>query len=285
MDSVYVLNPEKYFIESRKHCNDFNQVISWMQHPPKLVGPFIRLGNLEDWMWNGSVLFVKLVKDNKFDDIMILFCGDIKLTISPQIIHTVCGYYMLRYDIHLLVSARSNTASFYLQGAPHNVYRYNPVSYGEDIPCGGVLHDITKRLDTMKITELWCDVSRVHDMNIFHIMIGNANQAYHDEIWHHLRKLVLCKSIKSLDEYETVQFSHKFKRDVDTFVFFHYLIQFSKTDVATIISRIPSILLCDNHYLLDRCGSYPASLQNSYVFIGICQVLIKYYLLFQQHDL
>ena len=77
-------------------------------------------------------------------------------------------------------------------------------------------------------------------------------------------------------------FTSAIQASVQTFFSKLYIDRWSQPDVAAAMRRMPSVMMWDDHDLMDGWGSYPSDLHESPVFQGIVRVAKAVFELFQR---
>lgn len=126
----------------------------------------------------------------------------------------------------------------------------------------------------------------------FNLLIMGGDQVYADSLWDKVDFLEQIKkktrhgyrNIKTDDIYN-YKFTQKdkieFIKQLRAYYEQLYIDSWSNQDMSYIMSSIPSIMMWDDHDIVDGWGSYPSKLQNTELFKCIFQVASEYFEVFQ----
>lgn len=286
IDTIDALDPR--YVEAKKYCPVFNDTMKFMDKKPLSVGPFLRFHQLtEDNIWQGSILFIKLPTYGA--DLLTVESRDFFYTVSGRLIETLFGYQVLRYDIEFPVREVNNTVTYTIRGES---YTFHPIGSDESLSaffysCNGLSHAtgyqkaVPEKLGGVQ--PLWQDVYQRHLQSPYHLMVGIGDQIYNDEIWFHVPELVKWRNITDRRRRESFECREIIKTKVEHFVFWHYMMHFSRPFMSELMACVPSVMIVDDHDFFNGYGSYPDALQRCAVFEAVANVLERMYLLFQHH--
>jgi hypothetical protein len=117
----------------------------------------------------------------------------------------------------------------------------------------------------------------------FHLMIMGGDQVYADLVWDIVRPLrgLLDKYLHVFDDWSRMEFTEEMGEAVEDFYFDLYCQRWSQPELAEVMSRVPSLMMWDDHDTFDGWGSYPPEQQESAIFRGIYRQAREYFRLFQ----
>lgn len=125
----------------------------------------------------------------------------------------------------------------------------------------------------------WRRIAEKHAEQPYHLSVQGGDQVYGDQVWHSHPELTRFKNDreavvgKALDQsVEAAIFDHYFNLYVDTW---------SDTNTAPVLARVPSVMIWDDHDIIDGWGSWPDDIQNSEIYEGLFQAAHQTYLGFQ----
>ena len=137
---------------------------------------------------------------------------------------------------------------------------------------------------------LWARLARLHTLQDtvgaqtygpYHLLLLGGDQIYSDGMWEVLAEL---KAWTALDWPERVAapFTASLQRDLQAYFSNLYLGRWSQPDVAAALSSVPTVMMWDDHDIMDGWGSHPTDLHESPVFQGIFEVAKAAFELFQK---
>ncbi len=127
---------------------------------------------------------------------------------------------------------------------------------------------------------LWKNMQDQHERAPFSMLILGGDQVYADSIWSIVPTL---KNWNELGRKEKIRRkpSKVMKQQVDRFYSKLYCDRWNKVEVASMLASVPSVMMWDDHDIIDGWGSYPEDLQNCLVYQAIYESAAKYFRLFQ----
>ena len=147
------------------------------------------------------------------------------------------------------------------------------------VSCNGQEHDDEGRpLDERNA--MWRRLAEEHDRAAFSLVLQGGDQLYADEI---VQAHPTLKAWSRADHREkpAVEFSEEAERAAERYLFQRYADLYSQPEIARLLSRVPSIMMWDDHDIIDGWGSHPASLLDSAVGRGLFDVARRMFMLFQ----
>ncbi len=130
--------------------------------------------------------------------------------------------------------------------------------------------------------KLWETMWERHQKAPYHLLLLGGDQVYADPIW---EACALVKAWNQLPYADGIaaQFTAAMAAEVEQFYFDLYVERWNQVEVRTIMSRVPSICMWDDHDIFDGWGSYPQDRQDCAVFQGIGRIAKRAFTVFQQH--
>jgi hypothetical protein len=144
-----------------------------------------------------------------------------------------------------------------------------------------------------KMTEphaLWARLGRLHtrqdrvdnqSYGPFDLLLLGGDQVYSDAMWALVPELVEWTEMDWYTRTHTA-FTVAMQASVQSFFSKLYMDRWSQPDMAAALRSMPSVMMWDDHDLMDGWGSYPSDLHESPVFQGIFRVAKAAFELFQR---
>ena len=147
------------------------------------------------------------------------------------------------------------------------------------VSCNGQENDDEGRpLDERN--RLWRRLAEEHDRSAFGLLLHGGDQLYADEI-QEAHPTLRAWSRADVRQKPGFEFSEETKRAAEGYLFQRYLSLYAQPDIAHLLSRVPSIMMWDDHDIIDGWGSHPAALLDSAVGKGLFDVARRMFMLFQ----
>ncbi|MEH6405235.1 MAG: alkaline phosphatase D family protein [Sneathiella sp.] len=128
---------------------------------------------------------------------------------------------------------------------------------------------------------LWTHMGTLHKKpdGEYNLLIMGGDQVYADQIWNtaELKKW----SDLSRSKRRTRAFSGAMRQQVDDFYFTLYKERWAQTEVASMLSSIPTLMTWDDHDIFDGWGSYSPEDQECKVYQGIFDAAKSHFSVFQ----
>lgn len=140
---------------------------------------------------------------------------------------------------------------------------------------------------------LWARLGRLHaqqdkvDSQTYgplHLLLMGGDQVYSDAMWAVLPELkAWCD--KPWRKRVNAPFTATLRSKLETYFSRLYLERWSQPEVAAALATLPTVMMWDDHDIMDGWGSHPAEQHNCPVFQGIFQVASAAFALFQRQML
>lgn len=128
--------------------------------------------------------------------------------------------------------------------------------------------------------ERWRHLGALHATNPYQLLLLGGDQVYSDSMWKKVPSLAAWVQL-SASERQRKNFTNAMAAELDEFFCRLYLERWSKPEIAHVMEHIPSVMMWDDHDIMDGWGSYPAEQHDCRVFQGIFEIAQRYFRLFQ----
>ena len=188
-----------------------------------------------------------------------------------------------RFDIHTPQSATAQTVAYAVDGvqAQFNVPAKNAaprIAYGS---CNG-FSSMKLLKDTHDANALWKDVRAKHEAAPYDLMLLGGDQVYSDSMWEELPELQAWAQLP-IEDRASQEATPTLKSAIDRFYCELYIKRWSQPEPAAMLARIPSIMMWDDHDIIDGWGSYEDVLQVCDVYQTLFSAAREYFSLYQLH--
>ncbi|MEZ4741814.1 MAG: alkaline phosphatase D family protein [Bdellovibrionota bacterium] len=212
---------------------------------------------------------------------------------NPKCLHSKNNLKFYSYDLQIRQSSESEVLTYILGKRSWEINipgkLVNPkMSF---ISCNG-FSSVKEIAKVKKKNNLWKASSNsihkgildVHANDPIHLLIMGGDQVYADSIWHEIPEL---KEWQELDFDARVKYpvSEKLALSIDDFYFNLYSTRWNQEEVQTALATIPSIMMWDDHDIIDGWGSHDEKLQQCPVFKEIFKNAKQYFSILQQQIL
>ena len=127
----------------------------------------------------------------------------------------------------------------------------------------------------------WSHMARQHARQPYHLLLLGGDQVYSDDMWKAVRELEQWTDL-SLKDRAKAKFTATLRKRLDGYFADLYLKRWSQPEPLAMLQSIPTVMMWDDHDIMDGWGSYPAELHDCDVYQGIFKVARGYFELFQQ---
>ncbi|KQT47646.1 hypothetical protein ASG43_10640 [Aureimonas sp. Leaf454] len=128
---------------------------------------------------------------------------------------------------------------------------------------------------------MWQRLGEENAARPFHLLFQGGDQLYADEILHSHPELRRWEDLPTSRK-GTVAFTEAMRQAARLYLAGRYLALMAQPAIAGLVACVPSLMMWDDHDIIDGWGSHPAKLLDSPVGRGIFQVSREMFLLFQQ---
>ncbi len=137
---------------------------------------------------------------------------------------------------------------------------------------------------------LWARMARLHGgvdtvrgrkFGPWDLLLMGGDQVYSDSIWVDVPELATWCEL-AYDQRMVYAFSAALRLKIETFFENLYLARWSQAEIRTAMGSVPTVMMWDDHDIMDGWGSYPFEQHHCPVYQGIFSVAKQYFMLFQQ---
>jgi hypothetical protein len=134
--------------------------------------------------------------------------------------------------------------------------------------------------ESKRRNERWLHLASRHAAEPFHLLLQGGDQLYADPIWSEVPELAAWRRMPARRRL-ACPFTPSMAAAVDRFYFDAYCRVWGQPELGPLLARIPSLMLWDDHDIIDGWGSYPAKWHDAPVLQGIWRHAREYFSLFQ----
>lgn len=140
---------------------------------------------------------------------------------------------------------------------------------------------------------LWSRLARLHaqqdrvDAQTYgplHMLLLGGDQVYSDAMWVVIPELKAWTTLPWTRRHKA-PFTPTLRRKLEAYFSRIYLERWSQPEVAAVLARLPTVMMWDDHDIMDGWGSYPAEQHHCPVYQGIYEVARAAFGLFQRQAL
>lgn len=247
-----------------------------------LLGPILGFRGCEGGVWRVSVLVV--TEGLAAPAISVSAPG--KLAAPPKkslknITFDQRSASLWRFDIQTRQTAWAQTVAYDAGGrqARFNVPAKDAaprIAYGS---CNG-FSSMKLLKNTRDANALWKRLREKHEAEAYDLMLLGGDQVYSDSIWEQLPELQAWAQLPVEDRVPQ-EATPALKADVDRFYRELYIRRWSQPEPAAMLACLPSIMMWDDHDIIDGWGSYDHALQTCDVYQTLFVTARDYFSLYQ----
>jgi len=132
-----------------------------------------------------------------------------------------------------------------------------------------------------KKNDRWDDMATAHARKPYQLLLMGGDQVYSDEMRGRVKSMKDWFG-KSMAGRIAATFTKGIESDLDTFFTTLYMERWKQPEPARMFAAIPSIMMWDDHDIVDGWGSYDEGLHTCAVFQGLFRTARLYFRIFQQ---
>ncbi len=239
---------------------------------PKIIGPILFARGADE---RGSRLSaIVVVPENH--DAPKLVTGDGSY-VRPVPLHTQLARTVWRYDFRL--PARGN-ATYSLGEVVFPVL----TDYSQDVriayvSCNGQEHGEADRPAAQR-NAMWHRLAGEHDRAPFGLLLHGGDQLYADEVVQSHQALSRWAA-GTLQEKAEQALTADMREAAENYYFQRYLTLYSQPELTYLNTRVPALMMWDDHDIFDGWGSLPEKLLDSQVGRALFDIARRMFMLFQ----
>ncbi len=130
--------------------------------------------------------------------------------------------------------------------------------------------------------ERWQHMASLHARQPYHLLLLGGDQIYSDDMWKTVRALEQWTDLDRGARYKAA-FTAEMRRQVDNHFADLYVKRWSQPEPQAMLQSIPTIMMWDDHDIMDGWGSYPLEVHACPVYQGIFETARRYFRVFQWH--
>lgn len=197
--------------------------------------------------------------------------------VEPVELASMCGRVVLRYDFTVPASDRA----FYRLGDTRYPVRADVVDDTRIayVSCNGQEQAGDGRnLDERNV--MWRRLRDEHERDAFGLMLHGGDQLYADEVLN-AHPVFRAWMDSDDDEKGRHELTDEALEAAEVFLFQRYVNLYAQPDTAHLLARVPSIMMWDDHDIIDGWGSHALAMTDSAVGQGLFRAARRMFMLFQ----
>jgi len=255
----------------------------------KRLGPVLQFLGNEQGQWRISALWVQ----DSTDAAPVLTAGGRPVQVAQASVPgSTCTAW--RFEFAVAQTAAAQEVAYGIGGEQHGF----SVPARDTMPsmgyasCNG-FSDPTLMKKVKEPNALWARLGRLHagtdrvDSQAYgplHLLLLGGDQVYSDAMWAVIPELKAWCALPREKRFKAA-FTTTLRRKVEAHFSSIYLDRWSQPEVATMLARLPSVMMWDDHDIMDGWGSYPHEQHQCPVYQGIFEVARAAFALFQRQAL
>jgi len=251
--------------------------------------PLLRLHSSTQDSWNISILIV--AKKDSLPIWMTKNSTKLKMTLWKLLHQDKLDKEVFFYQSNIEIKLQDSKSVVNLEFSYDNISitrnlnlpAINQMPYSTYSSCNGFSSaSIANKWKTKK-NAMWETLNILNIQRPYELMLMGGDQIYADAVL--ASSEFYGWSQKSESEQINTKFTKKMEEQAQKFYLDWYIKSWSETTFSNLMTKIPSIMIWDDHDIIDGWGSYSNDLQSSPVQQGLYKYAERYFCLFQQHRL
>lgn len=199
-----------------------------------------------------------------------------------------------RIDIAIAQSAAPQAIDYQCNG---KAYRFQVPALGGSpnlgyVSCNG-FSDLRVKKTLKEPQALWLKLARLHqeidrvDTTTYgplHLLLMGGDQIYSDDLWTALPEMLAWTDLPWAQRVKA-PFTATMQSALQTHYAQHYIDHWSQPEQAAMLASVPTVMMWDDHDIIDGWGSHPTDLHESPVFQGIYAAARAAFEIFQRQML
>ncbi|GAB2862059.1 alkaline phosphatase D family protein [Pseudoduganella ginsengisoli] len=128
--------------------------------------------------------------------------------------------------------------------------------------------------------ERWRHLTDTHAKQPYHLLLMGGDQVYSDGMWKEIKEMADWLDLPADERFQT-PLTSSMAAELDQYFCKIYVERWNKAKIAQAFRSIPTVMMWDDHDIMDGWGSYPYNWHNSPVYQGIFEIARRYFRLFQ----
>jgi hypothetical protein len=252
----------------------------------KRLGPVLQFLGCEQGQWRVSVLWVQ----DSGDAAPVLAASGRPVQVSQASVPgSSCTAW--RFEFAVAQGSAAQDVAYGIGGENHgfSVPARHAMPVMAYASCNG-FSDPTLMKKVKEPNALWARLGRLHagtdrvDSQTFgpqHLLLLGGDQVYSDAMWTLIPELKAWCALPRDKRFKTA-FTATLRRKVEAHFSSIYLERWSQPEVAAVLARVPTVMMWDDHDIMDGWGSYPYEQHQCPVYQGIFEVARAAFALFQR---
>jgi len=252
-----------------------------------IVGPILGFRGAKEGRWYTSALVV-LRGTATPPQLTVSFNGMFQAAAEAVLLKTFADRQVWRMDWWVRQTDSEQSVTYAVNGG--ELFEYVVPEQNKPLRiCYGSCFGVHTLKDLNKVkskNEMWKVLQRVHEQKPYHLFFMGGDQIYSDQIWETVLPLRDWLS-KPLKKRVMSPFTTDMQQQVEQFYFDLYCQIWRQKLPAATMSRIPILMMWDDHDIFDGWGSYVPEQQDCAVFQGIYREARECFRVFQlqaKHD-
>lgn len=245
-------------------------------------GPILNLRNVSADVWQVSA-FILIERNERVGELQLAISSGVisGMEVIAQVPYHSPKYHAVRFNMLIPLSSLPQTIDYQIEGGSYRfcVPAKNAMPNIAYVSCNG-FSDPKLMKDVEDKNNRWRDINKEHGKVSFHVLMMGGDQIYSDSIWSN-SELLKQWSNRWGDARWRAPFTDEIRHQTDDLFFNIYFSSFRQDDVCLALSTIPTIMMWDDHDIIDGWGSYPQERHESPMYQGIFEVAESYFRLFQ----
>ena len=252
------------------------------------LGPVLKFLGCQNDAWGVSALVVTDAADAA-PVLAVAGQGPTLAVQLAQLTHSASAVW--RFDFAVAQTAARQTLAYTVNGVPS---AFEVPAKGAQpamayASCNG-FSDPTLMKQVQDKNALWARMARLHDgvdtlrsrrFGPWDLLLMGGDQVYSDSMWVDVPELAAWCDL-TYDQRMAYAFGPALRNAMEQFFENLYLARWAQAAVRTALASMPSVMMWDDHDIMDGWGSYPFEQHHCPVFQGIFSVAKQYFMLFQQ---
>lgn len=238
------------------------------------MGPVLHFRGADEGRWRLSALVAAEAEPPA------LVAGDLRAAPLPLARRQGCALW--RYDFSLPLGDAPAIRDYAIGGRGWRVAL--PAAAGGGLrmaytACNGT-EDGGAALPSRARNERWLHLAAEHARRPFHLLLQGGDQLYADEIWHEVPELSEWRG-QAWRRRRGIPPSRAMADGIGGYYFDAYLRLWAQPELAPLLASIPSLMMWDDHDIIDGWGSHPEDRHGSPVHQAIWSAARENFALFQ----